>query len=109
MKSRNLLDQSTTSPGLPKQNHRPNYRRFKKKARSDVATMLREAYKERQQSLALQTQLLIRPYELRDVQAENKRLKSENQSQLRSISQLKTDSELEAKREQDSSLTQINN
>ena len=69
--------------------------------------MLREAYKERQQSLALQIQLLIRPYELRDVQAENKRLKCENQSQQCSISELKT--ELEAKREQDSSLTQINN
>ena len=113
MESRNLLNQSTPSPETPtfrtstspKTELRPQLQTLQEDSSSEVATMLREAYKERQQSL--QTQLDKALAELRDVKAENKRLKGENQSQQRSISQLKT--ELENKREQDKSVTQLNN
>jgi predicted nucleic acid-binding Zn-ribbon protein len=53
-----------------------------------MVTLLRDAYAERQQ--ALQTQLDKAFAELRDMQAENKRLTTENQSQQRSISKLET-------------------
>ena len=114
MESRNLLAQSTTSPETPTSSRTtaspkaevwPQLQTLQEDSSSDVATMLRDAYKERQQSLL--TQLDKALADLRDVQAENKRLKSENQSQQLSISQLKTD--LETKREQDKSLTQVNN
>ena len=68
---------------------------------SDAATLLREAYLERQQ--APQTALA----ELRDARAENKGLTWEKQSQQRSISQLKIALD-EAKHEQDNSPIQIN-
>ena len=71
---------------------------------SDVPTLLGEAYIERQQ--ALQTRPDKALAELRDVQAENKRLTSENQSQQREISQLKIALD-EAKHEQDNSLNQM--
>lgn len=72
---------------------------------SDMATLLKGEYVERQQTL--QTQLDKALAELRDAQAENKRLTSENQSQQRSISQLKI-ALGEAKHEQHRSLTQVN-
>lgn len=73
---------------------------------SDVATLLREAYIERQQ--ALQTQLDKALADLRDAQEENKRLTTENKSQKRSISQLKIALD-KAKNEHDHSLTQTQN
>jgi hypothetical protein len=90
----------------PKAELRPQLQTLQEDNSSDVSTLLREAYIERQQ--ALQTQLDKALAELRDVQAENKRLTSENQSQQRSISHLKIALD-EAKHEQDNSLIQINN
>jgi hypothetical protein len=116
MESRNLLSQPMTSPeALPSRTivtpkaeplaARPQLQTLQEGISSDVSTLLREAYIERQQSL--QTQLNKALAELRDVQAENKRLTSENQSQQRSISQLKTALD-DAKHQKDSS-TQIKN
>ena len=114
MESRNLMAQSRTSPetlssptaATPKEELRRQLQILQEDNSSNVATLLREAYVERQQSL--QTQLDKALAELRDVQAENKRLTGENQSQDRSMSQLKIALD-EAKREQDNSLVQINN
>ena len=114
MESRNQMAQSKTSPGTPpsrtiatpKAELRPQLQTLQEDNSSDVASMLREAYIERQQ--ALQSQLDKALAELRDVQAENKRLTSENQAQQRSISQLKI-SLGEAKHEQDDSLTKMKN
>ena len=114
LESRNQMAQSKTSPGTPpsrtiatpKAELRPQLQTLQEDNSSDVASMLREAYIERQQ--ALQSQLDKALAELRDVQAENKRLTSENQAQQRSISQLKI-SLGEAKHEQDDSLTKMKN
>ena len=114
MESRNLLAQSKTSPetlpsrttATPKPEIRPQLQTLQEDNSSDVASLLREAYVDRQQ--ALQAQLDKALAELRDVQAENKRLTNENQSQQRSISQLKI-SLSEAKHEQDNSLIRIKN
>jgi hypothetical protein len=114
MESRSLMAKSKTSPetlpspttATPKAELRPQLQTPQEDDSSDVSTLLREAYVERQQ--ALQTQLNKALAELRDVQAENKRLTSENQSQQRSISRLKIAVD-EAKHEQDNSLIQINN
>ena len=109
MESRNLMTQSQTSPKTsttPKAELRPQLRTLQEDNSSDVATLLKEAYIERQQSL--QTQLDKALSELRAVQAENKRLTSENQSQQRSISQLKISLD-EAKHEHDNSMNKINN
>jgi hypothetical protein len=114
MESRNQMAQSKTSPGTPpsrtivtpKAELRPQLQTLQEDNSSDVASMLREAYIERQQ--ALQSQLDKALAELRDVQAENERLTSENQAQQRSISQLKI-SLGEAKHEQDDSLTKTKN
>ena len=115
MESRNLISQSKTNPGtlssrsttFPKAELRPQRQTLQEEDKPlDVSAMLKEAYVERQQ--ALQTQLDKTLAELRDVQLENKRLASENQSQQRSISQLKIALD-EAKHEKDNSLIQINN
>ena len=71
-----------------------------------MATVLREAFVERRQ--ALQTQLDKALADLQDAQAENKRLTTENESQMRSISQLKIALD-EAKIEKDRSLIQMQN
>jgi chromosome segregation ATPase len=103
MESRNLLAQSATTS--PKPEVRPQLQTLQEDNSSDVSALLREAYKERQQSL--QTQLDKALAELHDIKTENKRLSTENQTQQRSISQLKI--ALEAKREHDNSLIQLNN
>ena len=113
MESRNLLAQSKTSPetlpsrttATPKAELRPQLQTLQEDNSSEVATLLREAYKERQQTL--QAQLDKAQAALRDVQAENKRLSSENQAQQRSISELKI-ALGQAKHEQENSV-QINN
>ena len=108
MESRNLMSHSKTSPEIltspvtPKAELRPQLQTLQEDNTSDVSTLLREAYIERQQEL--QTQLDKALAELRDVQVENKRLTIENQSQQRSISQLN-----DAKHVQDDSLIQKNN
>ena len=91
MEPRNLPDQSKTSP----------------ETLSSRTTATSEA-ELRPHLHTLQAQLDNALAELRDVQAENKCLTSENQSQQRSISQLKITLD-EAKHEQDNSLIQINN
>ena len=120
MESRSLMAQSNpsteTTPqrpsqpnrtiGAPKTELRPQLQTLQEENSSDVTTMLREAYVERQREL--QTQLDKALAELREVQAQNKRLTSENQSQQRSISRLNTVLD-EVKREKDRSLTQIQN
>ena len=114
MESRKLLTQSKKSPetsspqmtATPKEELRPQLQTLQEENSSDVATLLREAYKERQQTL--QTQLDKALAELRDVQVENKRLTTENQSQARSIAQLKIALD-EAKQEQDNNSIQLNN
>ena len=113
MESRSVLAQTTTSPetpsprttATPKAELRPPLPTLQEDDSPDVATLLREAYKERQESL--QTQLDKALAELRDVQAENKRLTSENQAQQRSISKLK--GALEAKTDQENLLTKKDN
>ena len=107
MESRNLVAQPRTSPetlssrttATPKAELRPQLQALQEDNSSDVATLLREAYVERQQ--ALQTQLDNALAELSGVRAENKRLSSENQSLTIALD--------EAKHEQDNSLIQINN
>ena len=85
---------------------RPQLQTVQEEQSSDVATMLREAYAERQQ--ALRTQLDKALADLQDAQAENKRLTTENMSQKHSISQLKIALD-EAKIEKDRSLVQMQN
>ena len=110
-----VLAQSKVSPGLPSQRppqpnrtiatSEPHYTPQEDKS-SDVTVLPREVYLEWQQSL--QTQLDKALAELRDVKAENKHLTDENQSQQRSISQLRTSLD-EAKQAQENSSAQIKN
>jgi hypothetical protein len=112
--SRNLMAQSKTSSETlpspiiptPKAELLPQLQTLQEDNSSNVSTLLREAYIERQQEL--QTKLDKALAELRNVQVENKRLTVENQSQQRSISQLKIAVD-EAKHEQDNSLIKKNN
>ena len=109
MQSRNLMVQPKDlqqTTATSKAEIRPQLQTLQKDNSSDVATLLKEAYIERQKSL--QTQLDKALAELRDAQAENKRLTTENQSQQHSISQLKI-ALGEAKHEQEHSLTKIKN
>ena len=95
----------TLSPrmtAIPKAELRPPQQTLQECNSSDVATLLREAYMGRQHPL--QTQLDRALAELRRVQAQNKRLTSENRFQQRLISDLKI-----AFEEQDNSLIQTNN
>ena len=95
---------SSRTTAIPKAELRPQPQILQEGNLSDLATsrLLREAYVGQQQ--ALQTQLDNTLAELRDVQAENERLTSENESQQRSISHLKI-----ALDEQSESLIQVNN
>ena len=108
MESCNLTAQSKASPEtLPSRTNATELQlqTLQEDNSSDAVTLLREAYLEQQQ--ALQNQLDKALAELRDAQAENKGLTSENQSQQRSISQLKI-ALAETKHEQDNSLIQKN-
>ncbi|KAF8808976.1 hypothetical protein BYT27DRAFT_7095010 [Phlegmacium glaucopus] len=114
MQSRTQITQSNVSPELSSQRlpqpirtstaPKPQLLTLQEEQSSDVTVLLRQAYIERQQDL--QTQLDKALAELRDVKAENKRLTNENQSQERSISQLKISLD-EIKHAQDTSSTQI--
>jgi hypothetical protein len=109
MESRNLMGQPKDlqrTTVTSKAEIRPQLQTLQEDNSSDVATMLKEAYIERQKSL--QTQLDKALAELRDAQAENKRLTTDNQSQQDLISQLKI-ALGEAKHEQEHSLTKIKN
>ena len=114
MEPRNLTDQSKTSPetlssrttATPEAELRPQLQTLQEDNSSAAARLLREAYIERRQDLQFQLDKAVA--ELRDVRTENKCLTIENQSQQRSISQLKI-ALGEAKREQDNSLIRINN
>ena len=85
-------------PATPKIEILPQLQPVQEDSLSDVSTMLREAYAERQREL--QTQLDKALAELQGVRAENKRLTNENQSQQRTITQLKSSLD-EAKNSQD--------
>jgi len=109
MESRNQLAQFRASREQPNQTTAtpiPQLHTLHEDKSSDVTALLREAYLERQQEL--QTQLDKALAELRDVKVENKRLTDENQSQRRSMLQLKTSLD-EAKQAQENSSAQIKN
>ena len=139
IESRNRLNQQSKAhpdgtsqwPSQPNVPFRPKLRPqlpvLEEDNSSDVSTLLREAYVERQQSL--QAQLDKALAELRDVQAENqqltnenkrlidenksltdenRRLKKENLSQQHSITQLRTGTQ-EIRRAQDLASVQIKN